>query len=83
MAGGEQKLVIKLGSSLMLLYKRMQAVKGDYKSRARFGANITWAYKAQFNRGNKMRRAVFLLSVAIATAMATSYEQTGDCEVSG
>ena len=64
----------------MLLYKRMQAVKGDYKSRARFGANITWAYKA---RGNKMRRAVFLLSVAIATAMATSYKQTGDCEVSG
>ena len=32
-----------------------------------------------------MRRAqveVFLLSLAIATAMATSYEQTGDCGVS-
>ena len=32
-----------------------------------------------------MRRAqveVFLLSVAIATALATSYEKTGDCGVS-
>ena len=66
----------------------MQAVRGDYKSRvpSELRSLELKPTKLNLTGENKMRRAqleVFLLSVAIATAMATSYEQTGDCGVSG
>ena len=61
----------------------MQAVREDYKSGT---PSEQRSLEPTLKGENIMRRAqveVFLLSaVLIATAMATSYEKTGDCGVS-
>ena len=81
--GRETRKCNTISSGLMRLYQYMQAVRGAYKAERL--QNKYHLRLKPLTGESIMRRAqveVFLLSVAIATALATSYEKTGDCGVS-